>query len=150
MWVTTHVEPKVSWIKLDFCARNASRRSVNIGRLGSIVETRSAKHWFPLCRLKWNRCLASALRALDPCFGSMPSRRALPLSFALLAMFRLVGESLFVVKLLFSRRKHEHCTTTDTQNIPVSKAHCPSNRAGLPVTCSPSEMKPEDALILAF
>jgi hypothetical protein len=38
-------------------------------------------------------------------------------------VFRVVGESLFKEKLLFSRREHEHHTTTDALNISVNKSH---------------------------
>jgi hypothetical protein len=50
---------------------------------------------------------------------------ALPLSLALLAVFRFVSKSLFLEELLFSRRKHKHHTATYTQDISVSKRHNP-------------------------
>jgi hypothetical protein len=59
-------------------------------------------------------------------FDLTPPSDALPLSFALLAVFRFVGESLFLEELLFSRRKNKHRTATYTQDISVSK-HDPSS-----------------------
>jgi hypothetical protein len=56
-------------------------------------------------------------------FDLTPTYRALPLSLAQLAAFRVVGESLFKEELLFSRREHEHHTTTDALDISVCKGH---------------------------
>jgi hypothetical protein len=43
----------------------------------------------------------------------------------LLAVFRLVGESLLMKELLFTRRKHKLQTATHTQDISISKRHNP-------------------------
>jgi hypothetical protein len=58
-------------------------------------------------------------------FSSTLRFDALPLSLALLAVFRVVGESLLVKELLFTRRKHKLQTATHTQDISVSKRHNP-------------------------
>jgi hypothetical protein len=59
------------------------------------------------------------------CFNSTLPFDALPLSLALLAVFRFVSKSLFLEELLFSRREHKHQTATCTQDISVSKRHNP-------------------------
>jgi len=60
-------------------------------------------------------------------FDSTPPLDALPLSLALLAVFWFVSESLFLEKLLFSRRKHKRHTATGTPDISVGKVpHKPS------------------------
>jgi len=50
----------------------------------------------------------------------------MPLSLALLAVFREIQKPLLFEKLLFSRRKHEHHAAIHTQHISVGKPHIPS------------------------
>jgi hypothetical protein len=56
-------------------------------------------------------------------FVCSPPATVLPLCLALFAVFRLVGESLFLEELLFSRRKHELRTATNALDISVNKVH---------------------------